>query len=116
MILIVNLKDYLNLLLKVMKIDISKKKKELRKILSQNREIIKKNNKDIFNIKLFNNLIEKLNFEKINKVASFISTKSEISTNKLNNHIKKLDKTLCFPTSHTTVGLFSLIRHHHNKA
>ena len=80
-----------------MKIEISAKKKKLRKILSSNRENIKKKTKKIFNLKLFNKLINKLDFDQIKVVASFISIKSEISTTELNNHIMELKKIICFP-------------------
>ena len=80
-----------------MKIEISAKKKNLRKILSLNRENIKKKTKKIFNLKLFNKLINKLDFDQIKVVASFISIKSEISTTELNNHIMELKKIICFP-------------------
>ena len=80
-----------------MKTKISNKKEELRKILSKNRQAIKKKIKNAFKVKLFNKLIEQLDLKKINIVASFISIKSEISTDELNKHIIKLNKTLCFP-------------------
>ena len=80
-----------------MKIEISTKKKKLRKVLSLNRENIKKKTKKFFNVKLFNKLIKELDFEKIKVVASFISIKSEISTTELNNHIIELKKIICFP-------------------
>ena len=79
-----------------MKIEIAAKKKNLRKILSLNRENIKKKTKKIFNLKLFNKLINKLDFDQIKVVASFISIKSEISTTELNNHIMELNKIICF--------------------
>ena len=43
-----------------MKIEVLNKKKELRKILSKNRADIKKKTKKVFNVKLFNKLIEQL--------------------------------------------------------
>ena len=88
-----------------MKIEISAKKKNLRKILSLNRENIKKKTKKIFNLKLFNKLINKLDFDQVKVVASFISIKSEISTTELNNHIMELKKIWVVILSHDWLKL-----------
>ena len=72
-------------------------KKSLRKILAQNRNLIKKKSNLEFNPKTFNDLIRYINFESIKTVASFISIRSEISTNELNKKIIELKKTLTLP-------------------
>mgnify|MGYP001157042962 CR=1 FL=1 len=78
-------------------VDIVAKKKELRNILIKKRENIKKNSKVNFNIKFFNKLKLKINFDTIYNVASFNSIRSEISTTKLNEQIINSNKTLSFP-------------------
>ena len=72
-------------------------KKKLRKILTQKRSLIKKNSKKEFSLQFFNKLIESINFDEIKYVASFISIRSEISTNQLNEKIIELKRTLSFP-------------------
>jgi len=72
-------------------------KKNLRKILTEKRNLIKKNANQEFNIEAFNKLIESIEFGKVDGVASFMSIRSEISTNKLNKKIKEMKKTLAFP-------------------
>ena len=72
-------------------------KKSLRKILAQKRDLIKKNSSIEFNNNTFNDLIRYINFESIENVASFISIRSEISTNQLNKKIIELKKTLTLP-------------------
>jgi len=72
-------------------------KKKLRKILTQKRSLIKKNSKKEFSLQIFNKLIESINFDEIKYVASFISIRSEISTNQLNEKIIELKRTLSFP-------------------
>ena len=72
-------------------------KKKLRKILTQKRSLIKKNSKKEFSLQVFNKLIESINFDEIKYVASFISIRSEISTNQLNEKIIELKRTLSFP-------------------
>ena len=72
-------------------------KKSLRKILAQKRNLIKKNSSMEFNNNTFNDLIKCINFETIENVASFISIRSEISTNQLNKKIIELKKTLTLP-------------------
>ncbi len=73
------------------------KKKKLREILTSKREEIKKKTNNYFNIKKFEELQKKLDFQNINKIASFVSIKSEIPTKDLNEHILKLNKILSFP-------------------
>ncbi len=72
-------------------------KKDLRKILTQKREKIKQNANVEFNHSVFDQLRECIDFEKIQDVASFISIRSEISTDQLNNKIIELEKNLSFP-------------------
>ena len=72
-------------------------KKDLRKILTQKREKIKQNTNVEFNYSVFEQLRECIDFEKIRDVASFISIRSEISTDQLNNKIIELGKNLSFP-------------------
>ena len=72
-------------------------KKDLRKILIKKREKIKKNADVEFNYKVFDQLREFIDFEKIQDVASFVSIRSEISTDQLNNKIMQLGKNLSFP-------------------
>ena len=72
-------------------------KKDLRKILTQKREKIKQNTNVEFNYSVFKQLGECIDFEKIRDVASFVSIRSEISTNLLNNKIIELGKNLSFP-------------------
>ena len=72
-------------------------KRDLRKILSKKRDIIKKNATVEFNYNVFKQLKQFINFEKINDVASFVSIRSEISTTQLNKEIIELGKNLSFP-------------------
>jgi len=72
-------------------------KRDLRKILTNKRDIIKKNATVEFNYNVFKQLKELIDFEKINDVASFASIRSEISTTQLNNEIIELGKKLSFP-------------------
>ena len=76
---------------------LSLKKKDLRKILAQKREIIKKNSELEFNLDVFNELVKYINMDEIRDVASFISIRSEISTSQLNEKIIELKKILSFP-------------------
>ena len=50
-----------------------------------------------FVLSLFNKLFEKINFQEINIVSSFISINSEINTEELNNLIFIENKILCLP-------------------
>ena len=78
-------------------IDIISKKNNLRKQLSKKRNLIKKNSLVDFNPEAFSKLIKLINFDEIQYVGSFISIRSEISTNQLNENIIKLQKVLAFP-------------------
>ena len=73
-------------------------KKNLRKILTEKRNLIKKNTNLEFNIEAFNQLTEQIKFNAIDCIGSFMSIRSEISTNKLNKAILDMDKKLAFPT------------------
>ena len=73
-------------------------KNKLRKILTKKRNNLKRNSQSEFDIKIFNNLKKFINFSKINFVASFISIRSEIATNQLNQKIIQMKKILSFPT------------------
>ena len=74
------------------------KKKNLRKILTEKRNLIKKNTNHEFNIKAFNQLTDQIKFNAIDCIGSFMSIRSEISTNQLNTTILKMKKKLAFPT------------------
>tara|TARA_Y100001970_G_C14017680_1_gene741812 strand:- start:184 stop:765 length:582 start_codon:yes stop_codon:yes gene_type:complete len=78
-------------------IDIISQKNNLRKQLSKKRNLIKKNSLVEFNPEAFSKLIKLINFNEIQYVGSFISIRSEISTNQLNENIIKLQKVLAFP-------------------
>ena len=73
-------------------------KKNLRKILTEKRNLIKKNTNLEFNIEAFNQLTEQIKFNAIDCIGSFMSIRSEISTKKLNTTILKMKKKLAFPT------------------
>ena len=77
--------------------EIITQKKNLRKALIEKRNLIKKNSTQEFNLDVFNQLIESIEFDKVDGVASFISIRSEISTKQLNKQIIQLKKTLSFP-------------------
>ena len=74
------------------------KKKNLRKILTEKRNLIKKNTNLEFNIETFNQLTEQIKFNAIDCIGSFMSIRSEISTKQLNTTILKMKKKLAFPT------------------
>ena len=78
--------------------DIVLQKIQLRKILSQKRDVLKKNTLIDFNLLAFNDLKKIVNFEEINCVASYLPIRSEISTHKLNNVIIDMKKILSLPT------------------
>ena len=61
------------------------------------RDKIYNNNPSHFALSLFNKLFEKINFQEINIVSSFISINSEINTEDLNNLIFIRNKILCLP-------------------
>jgi len=72
-------------------------KKRLRKILAHQRDLIKKKSSIEFNEDVFNKLKNYIDFNEIKDVASFVSIRSEISTDHLNKKILELKKTLSFP-------------------
>ena len=78
--------------------EIVKKKKDLRHKLTEKRNLIKRNTIKEFNIDVFYRLTEKIKFNAIDYVGSFMPIRSEISTNKLNKTILDMDKKLAFPT------------------
>ena len=61
------------------------------------RDKIFNNNPSHFALSLFNKLFEKIKFQEINIVSSFISINSEINTRDLNNLIFNKNKILCLP-------------------
>ena len=65
--------------------EIVKQKKNIRKILTEKRNLIKRNTTLDFNVDAFNKLTEKIEFNSVNCVGSFMSIRSEISTNQLNS-------------------------------
>ena len=73
-------------------------KKNLRKILIEKRNLIKKNTNLEFNTEAFNQLTEQIKFNAIDYIGSFMSIRSEISTKQLNTTILKMKKKLAFPT------------------
>ena len=90
-------------------------KKELRKILAQKRDLIKKNSKIEFNLKEFNKLFKYINFDKIKNIASFISIRSEISTSQLNKKIIEIKKTLLLPVIKKNSQDLIFKEYHYNK-
>jgi len=78
--------------------EIVKKKKDLRKKLTERRNLINRNKTLDFNKDVFYELTEKINLNKVDCVGSFMSIRSEISTNKLNKAILDIKKKLAFPT------------------
>ena len=78
--------------------EVVKKKKDLRNKLTERRNLIKRNTTLEFNIDVFYKLTEKIKFNAIDCVGSFMSIRSEISTNKLNKAILDMDKKIAFPT------------------
>ena len=75
--------------------------KDEKSIIRKKQKIIRdkifNNTPSHFAISLFNEFFEKINFQEINIVSSFISINSEINTNNLNNHILNKNKILCLP-------------------
>ena len=78
--------------------EIVKKKKDLRNKLTERRNLIKRNTTIEFNIDAFNKLIEKIELNKVDCAGSFMSIRSEISTNKLNKAILDMNIKLALPT------------------
>jgi len=77
--------------------EIVKKKKDLRNKLIERRSLLKKITTREFNIEAFNKLNEKIELNKVDCVGSFMSIRSEISTNLLNRAILDMNKKLAFP-------------------
>ena len=78
--------------------EILNQKKNLRKILTEKRNLIKKNTNLDFNIDAFNQLTEQIKFNAVDCIGSFMSIRSEISTKQLNTTILEMKKKLAFPT------------------
>ena len=78
--------------------EILNQKKNLRKILTEKRNLIKKNTNLDFNIDAFNQLTEQIKFNAVDCIGSFMSIRSEISTKQLNKTILEMKKKLAFPT------------------
>ncbi len=78
--------------------EILNRKKNLRKILTEKRNLIKKNTNFEFNIKAFNQLTDQIKFNAVDCIGSFMSIRSEISTKQLNTTILEMKKKLAFPT------------------
>ena len=78
--------------------EIVDQKKNIRKILTEKRNLIKRNTTQEFSVDAFNKLIKKIEFNLVDCVGSFISIRSEISTNQLNTTILEMKKKLAFPT------------------
>ncbi|MDC3112567.1 5-formyltetrahydrofolate cyclo-ligase [Pelagibacteraceae bacterium] len=75
--------------------------KDEKSIIRKKQKIIRdkifNNNPSHFALSLFNKFFEKINFQEINIVSSFISINSEINTKELNNLILIKNKILCLP-------------------
>lgn len=78
--------------------EIVKQKKDIRKKLTEKRNLIKRNTTQEFSIDAFNRLTEKIEFNLVDCVGSFMSIRSEISTSQLNKSILETKKKLAFPT------------------
>ena len=78
--------------------EILNQKKNLRKILTEKRNLIKKNTNFEFNFDAFNQLTEQIKFNAVDCIGSFMSIRSEISTKQLNKTILEMKKKLAFPT------------------
>ena len=78
--------------------EILNQKNNLRKILTEKRNLIKKNTNLEFNIDAFNQLTEQIKFNAVDCIGSFMSIRSEISTKQLNKTILEMKKKLAFPT------------------
>ena len=72
--------------------EIIRQKKILREILTKERKLIKIKATQEFNSEAFDELSRKIDLKKIDYVASFISIRSEISTNQLNEKIIDMKK------------------------
>ena len=78
--------------------EILNQKKNLRKKLTIKRNLIKKNTNLEFNTDAFYELTQQIQFNSVDCVGSFMSIRSEISTNQLNTKILEMKKKLAFPT------------------
>ena len=74
--------------------EIVKKKKDLRNKLTERRNLIKRNATLEFNIDVFYKLTEKIKFNAVDCVGSFMPIHSEISTNQLNAKILDMKKKI----------------------
>ena len=83
--------------------EILNQKKNLRKILTEKRNLIKKNTNLEFNIEAFNQLTQQIKFNAVDCIGSFMSIRSEISTKQLNTTIIEMKKKLAFPTIHKNI-------------
>ena len=90
-------------------------KKDLRKFFAHKRDLIKKNSKLEFNLEIFNRLSKFINFDEIKHVASFISIRSEISTNQLNERIIVLKKNLLLPVIEKDSNELTFKKYNFNK-
>ena len=77
--------------------DLNNEKKNLRKKQFILRKKLFSTIESVFNEILFEKLFEKLNFENIKIVSSFVSINTEINTSELNDYIIKKNKILCLP-------------------
>ena len=73
------------------------KKKQFRKSQFILRKKLFSTVKKVFEIHLFEEFFNKINFESINIVSSFVSINTEIDTKHLNNYILEKNKILCLP-------------------
>jgi len=75
---------------------IEKQKKNLRTLCSKKRDILKRNDKNSSS-KLTKRILEIEELKKVKIIASFISIKTEISTEPLNDYLVSLGKQICLP-------------------
>ena len=92
--------------------DLFNEKKKFRKKQYILRKKLFSTIKIVFNQILFDKLFEKINFENIKIVSSFVSINTEINTSKLNDYIIQKNKILCLPAiteinSHLTFRKFT---------
>ena len=80
-----------------MKNNIKKKKIELRKIQIKIRKKLYLSVPNSFKRNLFDKFFNKIKLNRFDIISSFISIKSEINTNELNNYILNKNKILCLP-------------------
>ena len=75
---------------------IEKQKKNLRTLCSKKRGILKRNDNNSSS-KLTKRILEIEELKKVKIIASFISIKTEISTEPLNDYLVSLGKQICLP-------------------